>query len=83
MIGHVVDRVWPRVVGLSGGAGMLLSRGALQRFGCALATGRMPSTPPLGTPNDVHIVQWAQRLGVEIAHSNLFWYAALPADGAR
>ena len=58
---------------------MLLSRAALRRIGAALADGRMP-LPRRGTPNDVHLTGWARRLGVRCAHSNLFWYSALPAD---
>ena len=36
--------------------------------------------PPAGTPNDVHLAEWAGRLGVRRVHSNAFWYASLPAD---
>ena len=79
LIGHVLDGVWTRVRGFAGGAGMLLSRAALERFGCALASGAMP-LPPRGTPNDVHIKQWSGKLGVRCVHSNGFAYAALPAD---
>lgn len=42
---------------------MLLSLGALRRFGDALSSGRMP-LPPHGVPNDQHIATWAQRLEV-------------------
>ena len=45
IIGHVIDGVWTRVHGFSGGAGMLISRKALSIFGCALSTGTMPLPP--------------------------------------
>ena len=96
LIGHVLDGVFaagppaggtaaarrPRAMrSLSGGAGMLVSRAALVRFGCALATGAMPlPSPRERVPNDRHIAHWAGRLGVRCLHSNLFAYAALPAD---
>ena len=64
---------------LSGGAGMILSRAALIRFGRELSQGTMP-LPSLGISNDVHFVGWAQRLQVRVLHSNLLAYGALPAD---
>lgn len=81
LIGHVLNGIWPRVRGFSGGAGMLLSRAALQRFGQALASGAMP-LPQAGRreSNDRHIARWAPTLGVRCVHTNAFWYAALPAD---
>ena len=67
------------LLSLSGGAGMILSREALRRMGRVLADGSMP-LPPLRTPNDVHIIEWARWLRIEVVHSNLLSYGALPAD---
>ncbi len=78
VVGHVLNGVWPSV-GFAGGAGMLLSRGALRRMGSMLSRRAMP-LPPAGTPNDVHMARWARRLGIQPVHTNLFWYSSLPAD---
>ena len=80
LIGHALDKVFgPNTRTLSGGAGMLLSRAALARFGRALSEGEMP-LPSRGVPNDQHIVHWARRLGVRLLHANALAYSALPAD---
>ena len=63
IIGHVIDGVWTRVHGFSGGAGMLISRKALSIFGCALSTGTMP-LPPQGessSSSTQHTAQQAQQ----------------------
>ena len=63
IIGHVIDGVWTRVHGFSGGAGMLISRKALSIFGCALSTGTMP-LPPQGESSSSstrHTAQQAQQ----------------------
>lgn len=67
------------LLSLSGGAGMILSRKALRLMGRALADRTMP-LPPRRTPSDVHIVEWAGRLGIRVVHSNLLSYGALPED---
>ena len=51
LIGHVLDGVWPAAHTFSGGAGLLISREALGRFGEALAAGTMP-LPAAGVAND-------------------------------
>lgn len=79
LIGHVLDGVWPAAHTFSGGAGLLISREALGRFGEALAAGTMP-LPAAGVANDEHIVRWALKLQVHCVHSNAFSYSALPAD---
>ena len=59
IIGHVIDGVWTRVHGFSGGAGMLISRKALSIFGCALSTGTMPLPPQGEQQQQQHTAQQA------------------------